>query len=147
MNLKENGTDLKLETFKDSIEKKNKRETKFLYIKFVLIFFISHMLRTALQPTETISHKQPELKENYLRIKLKAESFISKEVKRVNLFHKIKHLEITNVTLVQKHNDQYELDIETKNISLILLNQDGWQIVPQRTILKHPKRKTYEILL
>ena len=116
-------------------------------MKFILIFLISHMLRTGLEPTPVEIKRPTELREGHLRIKLKAESFVANAQKRVNLFHKFKHIEISNVIIIQRSSNQYEIDVESKNISQILLNQEGWQIIPLRKLLKSKQRKSYEILL
>ena len=147
MNLKENGTNLSLETFKESVLKKHKKEKLTWYAKFILIFLTSHMLRTGLEPNSLQLEAPMRLRDGHLRIKLKAESFVANEQKRVNLFHKIKHIEISNVIIIQSNSNQYEIDVESKNISQILLNQEGWQIIPLRKLLKIKQRKSYEILL
>jgi hypothetical protein len=147
MNLKESGTSLGLETFKESVQKKHKKDKAYWYVKFLLVFFISHMLRSILEPTPLEEVKQEELRKGYLRIKLNAESFVSSEENKVNLFHKSKHLEISNVIIISRDLNRYELDIKSNNISKILLNQEGWQLIPLRPIVINKKKRSHEILL
>jgi hypothetical protein len=144
----ESGIDTKLEIFKESTDKRNKKEKTILYIKFILIFLLSHSIRSILMDkSEEVVSKVQSLKKDHLRLRLKVESFINEGAKEANLFHKEKHIEIENVYLIQEKGEMHELDIYNKDVSIILKNQHGWQLIPKRKVTKKKLSKNYEVIL
>ncbi|WP_127714483.1 hypothetical protein [Halobacteriovorax sp. HLS] len=150
MNSSINGIDSSLKIFKESTEIRNKKKQRFLIIKFILIFFISHGLRSILMNKPiSVPAPQKQVKENFLRMKIKAQSFVSEDATRANLFHKIKHIEIENIEIIalKADSDFFEIEIPVDKVGLILMNQENWQLIPQRKAKKNKKEKRYEILL
>lgn len=148
MNSSNNGINTKLEIFKESTKKRNDKAKKLIYIKFILIFLISHSLRSILienSPTQEVAIIK--LQKGYLRLKIKAESFLNDQQVTANLFHKSKHLEIENVHIISRELGVYELDIKSEMVSIVLENQNDWQLIPRRKIQKKTQRKAYEIVL
>ncbi|OUR96527.1 hypothetical protein A9Q84_09260 [Halobacteriovorax marinus] len=152
MNSQENGISLQLQKFKESTSKKRQEFQKKAILRFLLIFILSHLLRTL--TTESVTEEveiDNQIKDGHVQMSLEVQSLIPKSEREANLFHKEKRLEIEKVQVLDSKNLDtsfvlIKVELPSTSVSKIVENPRGWKLIPKRKITNN-KKVSYEILL